>query len=113
MKGWRRDKEGRIYFKINVAEEEKIATFASRSGRRGKLVNTGILKSRQGKKRRQKNKIYFIWKFGKDPYLCTPNRKEEQKNRNGGCRKDNRKRLKRIETQAGRTRPAGTETEDI
>jgi len=30
-------------------------------------------------KRRIKNKIYFIWNFGKDPYLCTPNRKEGQK----------------------------------
>jgi hypothetical protein len=35
MKGWRRDKEGRIYFKINIAEEEKIATFAALIGRTG------------------------------------------------------------------------------
>jgi hypothetical protein len=28
------------------------------------------------KKEDRKNKIYFIWKFGKDAYLCTPNRKE-------------------------------------
>jgi len=34
MKGRHRDKEGRIYFKINIAKAEKIATFASRSGRR-------------------------------------------------------------------------------
>jgi len=34
MKGWRRDKEGRIYFKINVADGEKIATFAARSEER-------------------------------------------------------------------------------
>lgn len=32
MKGWHRDDESGIYFKINVAEEEKIATFAARSG---------------------------------------------------------------------------------
>jgi hypothetical protein len=35
LKRWRRDKEGRIYFKINVAGAEKIATFAARSGMTG------------------------------------------------------------------------------
>jgi len=33
LKGWLREIEGRIYFKINVAEEKKIATFAARFGR--------------------------------------------------------------------------------
>jgi hypothetical protein len=33
MKGGHRDDGSRIYFKINVAGEEKIATFAARSGR--------------------------------------------------------------------------------
>jgi hypothetical protein len=42
-------------------------------------------------KRRLKNKIYFIWKFEKDAYLCNPNGNEgKTKNRNGGCRKDNK-----------------------
>jgi hypothetical protein len=31
------------------------------------------------KKEDQKNKIYFIWKFEKDAYLCTPNGNEGQK----------------------------------
>jgi hypothetical protein len=35
LKRWHGDKEGRIYFKINVADEEKIATFAARFGRTG------------------------------------------------------------------------------
>jgi hypothetical protein len=33
LKRWLSDKEGRIYFKINIAEEKKIATFAARFGR--------------------------------------------------------------------------------
>ena len=45
------------------------------------------------KKEEEKNKIYFIWNFGKDPYLCTPNDKEGQKNRNGGCREDNKNKI--------------------
>jgi hypothetical protein len=37
------------------------------------------LKSKQGKNKASKNKIYFIWKLEKVPYLCTPNRKEAGK----------------------------------
>jgi len=39
-------------------------------------VNTGILKQRERRKRRPKNKNYFIWKFKKDSYLCTSNGNE-------------------------------------
>jgi hypothetical protein len=34
LKGWRREEKGRIYFKINIAKVEKIATFAARSEER-------------------------------------------------------------------------------
>ncbi|WP_412467403.1 hypothetical protein [Pedobacter sp. KLB.chiD] len=34
VKGWLWAMDGRIYFKINIAEAEKIATFAALSGRR-------------------------------------------------------------------------------
>jgi hypothetical protein len=34
LKGWREGKKGRIYFKINIAKAEKIATFAARSEER-------------------------------------------------------------------------------
>jgi hypothetical protein len=44
MKGWHGRSEGRIYFKINVAGEEKIATFAARFGRTESQFKTGILK---------------------------------------------------------------------
>jgi len=33
LKGWRSEMESEIYFKINIAGEEKIATFAARFGR--------------------------------------------------------------------------------
>jgi len=33
LKRWLSDKEGRIYFKIILAKEKKIATFAARFGR--------------------------------------------------------------------------------
>ena len=39
LKRWHRDMESRIYFKINVADEEKIATFAARFGRTGSQLN--------------------------------------------------------------------------
>lgn len=58
----------------------------------------------------QKNKIYFIWKLKKDSYLCTPNRKEGLKNRNGGCREDRKNKIETDETYTGRTRPVETET---
>jgi hypothetical protein len=32
LKRWQGEMEGRIYFKINVADGEKIAIFAARSG---------------------------------------------------------------------------------
>ena len=37
------------------------------------------IEKQRGRKGEQKNKIYFIWKFKKDPYLCTPNREEREK----------------------------------
>ncbi|MGQ7854324.1 hypothetical protein ACUN24_08730 [Pedobacter sp. WC2501] len=39
VKGWHRDKESGIYFKINVADEKKIATFAARFGRTESQLN--------------------------------------------------------------------------
>ncbi|MCX2495766.1 hypothetical protein OQX63_19895 [Pedobacter sp. PF22-3] len=33
LKRWHSDKEGRIYFKLILAKEKKIATFAARFGR--------------------------------------------------------------------------------
>jgi hypothetical protein len=47
---WRRGRESRIYFKINVAGEEKIATFAARFGRTERRFKTGILKRGRGKR---------------------------------------------------------------
>jgi hypothetical protein len=47
---WRRGRESRIYFKINIAGEEKIATFAARFGRTERRFKTGILKRGRGKK---------------------------------------------------------------
>jgi hypothetical protein len=58
LKGWRREEKGRIYFEINIACAEKIATFAARSEER-KLNNISILKSVQRGKRRPE-KIKFI-----------------------------------------------------
>ncbi|WP_208600666.1 hypothetical protein, partial [Pedobacter terrae] len=57
-----------------------------------------------------KNKIYFIWKFKKDAYLCNPNGNEgKTKNQNGGCRKDQQTGLKQTETCLRRTRLEQTE----
>jgi len=39
LKRWYRDTESRIYFKINIAKEKKIATFAARFGRTGSQLN--------------------------------------------------------------------------
>ncbi|MFC3365069.1 hypothetical protein ACFOG5_17950 [Pedobacter fastidiosus] len=36
----------------------------------------GVSEEREWKNKGLKNKNYFVWKFGKDSYLCTPNRKE-------------------------------------
>jgi hypothetical protein len=38
------EKDGKVYFKINIAEGEKIVTFAARLGRAGKLNKISILK---------------------------------------------------------------------
>jgi len=37
------------------------------------------IEKQKGKKQGLKNKLNFIWKLGKDSYLCTPNRKEKEK----------------------------------
>jgi len=39
LKRWYRDTESGIYFKINIAKEKKIATFAARFGRTGSQLN--------------------------------------------------------------------------
>jgi len=39
MKRWHSDTESEIYFKINIAKEKKIATFAARFGRTGSQLN--------------------------------------------------------------------------
>ena len=39
LKRWYRDTESGIYFKINIADEKKIATFAARFGRTGSQLN--------------------------------------------------------------------------
>jgi len=44
LKSVQQGKESGIYFKINIAGEEKIATFAARFGRNGKPSEEGILK---------------------------------------------------------------------
>ncbi len=47
----------------------------------GRVVSlrAGSIERQKGKKQRRKNKINFIWKLGKDSYLCTPNRKGKEK----------------------------------
>jgi len=44
LKSGQQGKESGIYFKINIAGEEKIATFAARFGRNGKPSQEGQLK---------------------------------------------------------------------
>ena len=51
---------------------KKIVTFAARFGRTGSWLKP-VIERRGRKKEERKNKIYFIWKLEKDPYLCTPN----------------------------------------
>jgi len=47
-------------------------------GRKAEQDQRIEIKERE-KKKAEKNKIYFIWKFEKDAYLCTPNRKGREK----------------------------------
>ena len=39
----------------------------------------GSIERQKVKKQRRKNKINFIWKLGKDSYLCTPNDEGKEK----------------------------------
>ncbi|TFB28950.1 hypothetical protein [Pedobacter alluvionis] len=39
IEGWHRDMESGIYFKINIAGEKKIVTFAARFGRTGSQLS--------------------------------------------------------------------------
>ena len=55
---------------------------------------------KQREKEQRKNKIYFIWKLGKDFYLCTPNRKEGKKRSGGGCHYDYKNKIETDEKQA-------------
>jgi hypothetical protein len=54
MKGGVGKDGSRIYFKINIAKEKKIVTFAARFGRTERRFKTGILKRGRGKKRLEK-----------------------------------------------------------
>jgi len=44
LKSWQWRKRSRIYFKIKLADSEKIVTFAARFGRNGKLNKISVLK---------------------------------------------------------------------
>jgi len=86
--------EGRIYFKINVAEEEKIATFAARSGRTGKAGQDRHIEIR-GEEKKEIEKIKFILFAISEKFLtfALPTIRKWG-NRNGGCQEDNKKRLR-------------------
>jgi len=91
LKGRHRDSG--IYFKINIAGEEKIATFAARFGRTGERFKNGVLKSKKGKERLKKIKFILFVISEKILTFALPTERKWE-NRNGGCRKGNRKRLR-------------------
>jgi hypothetical protein len=79
LKGWHRDTESGIYFKINLAKEKKIATFAARFGRTESQLSLVYWKANRERKRLQKIKFILFGSLKKFLTFALPTERNGEK----------------------------------